>query len=488
MKRICIGITELTPGWQAIFDQIGVWYKEVDFSTSLTEKYSVIIISKPLTNHLQKKLAAYLHHGGCLLIPKKVKSFNATEKSPKGFSVKVPFQYQENTHLYVHGDGVLIMLGYNPDDDMANNKYGRKRFYFKSEMHPDELVSVIHKAQLKKSIDACLHELHLHRQLPYIKKWHSPTKQPVFAFRVDSDFGDQDSIKRLYEIARRHDIPMTWFLHVQAHEDWLTVFKDFEAQEIALHGYDHGTSTSYVQIKENIQKGLELMQQANLHPKGFCVPYALWNEGLANALYDFDFEYSSEFTAGYDSDPFYPIHEGALHPTLQIPIHPICTGSLSRKLADETDMKSYFMDVLDRKVNRFENVLFYHHPLQPGTDIWNMIFEKVNQMELTKLTFLEFSTYWKARQNTTIETYYSSEKKEIHCSSSNPEQLISVSMSSDSFYLIPASKIDAPLNFADKIHFEDITEPSQADLIELEAHPFELYKTNILDWRNRKKL
>ena len=93
MNRICVGISELTPGWQTLFDQIGIWYQEVDFSQSLTARYSAIVISKPLTNQFQKKLAAYLHHGGCLLIPKKVKSFNATEKSPRGFSVHIPSQY-----------------------------------------------------------------------------------------------------------------------------------------------------------------------------------------------------------------------------------------------------------------------------------------------------------------------------------------------------------------------------------------------------------
>ena len=488
MKRLCVGISELTPGWQSLLDQIGNWYEEVNFSLPLTNQYSMIILSKPLPHQQQKKLAAYLHHGGCLLIQKRIRSFNATEKSPTGFSVKLPASYQEKASLYIHGDGYLITTDFNPDDDFANNKYVRKRFFFKQDMHPDELVSSVNKGILAKTVDLCLKDLHLKRNLPYIKKWHSPTKTPVFGFRVDSDFGTKESIQSLYHIAREHDVPMTWFLHVQAHEKWLDYFNSFEGQEIALHGYEHGTSSSFEQVRQNISQGYSLLEAANLKPDGFCVPYGIWNEALAKALNQFQFEYSSEFTVGYDANPFFPIQDGEIHHTLQIPIHPICTGSLNRKHATESEMLTYFLGVLEQKLSSFDNVFFYHHPLQPGTQIWNTVFEKVNELELSKITFLEFARFWKTRKQSTIEAHYDSTKREIQCDSSNPDQFISVSMESDSFFLIPAKKTNQPLLFEDKIHLEDIDKPDHSELIELSSNPLQLYKTSLLDWRNRKRL
>ena len=488
MKRLCIGLTEVTPGWQSILDQLGIWFEKVDFTKSLTKQYSAIIISKSPTHKEQKKLAAYLHHGGSLMVPKQVKSFHAIQKFPTIFSCKLSTLYQDKSQLFIHGEGALIQLIFNPDVELANNKYTRKRFFFLPNKHPDELVSSVNKGMMISTIDLCLKELHIHRGLPYIKKWHSPNKNPIFGFRVDSDFGTKPAIKDLYHLARDFDITMTWFLHVEAHEDWLNIFNEFESQEIALHGYEHGTSKNYKQVFDNINKGKELLANAGFNTKGFCVPYGLWNDALAQSLNEFNFEYSSEFTIGYDTQPFYPVHKNQIHKTLQIPIHPICTGSLNRKNVTEHEMMSYFLEVMHQKISTFENVLFYHHPLQPGMEIWRQIFEKVNDLGLKKLSFTEYAQFWKTREEATVETYFSSEKREIHCTSSNPTLYISVSTDADSFYLLPAKKMDAPLMFEDKIYLNDVEEPTLSDWSELSANPLQLHKMSMLDWRNRKRL
>ena len=488
MNRICIGITQLTPGWQSLLDQIGVWYELVDFDRSLTAHYSAIIVSEKPSHLQHKKLAAYLHHGGCVLAGKSVKNFLALEKSELVFIAPIADEYHNKVRLYATSDGFLIQLSINPDTLYADNSYARKRFYFEPKMHPDELLSEVDKGALASTIDICLKELHLRRELPYIQKWHSPKKEPVFAFRVDSDYGTKESIQNLYEIAERHHIPMTWFLHVEAHEDWLNVFHHFKGQEIALHGYEHGTSTSYEHVFNNIERGKQLLVDAGFEIQGFCVPYGIWNEALGDVLTQFDFEYSSEFTVGYDTLPFFPVHENELHPCLQIPIHPICTGSLNRKKATIDDMMRYFLGVLDQKVSDFENTVFYHHPLQPGLELWNSVFERVNELGLTKLSFLEYAHFWKSRTEATFEAWFDAKKKELRCNSSNNELFVKISFEQDAFYLLQAKETNAPLKNEDKIHSTPPPTLSAGELDELKSNPLQLLKTSLLDWRNRKRL
>lgn len=487
MNRICIGITTLTPGWQSLLDQIGVWYEEVDANRTLSKYYSTIIVNTPPEGLFLNKLQPYLRKGGTLLITEAAKKIRFEYHRTEQNGPTLPFEFQDQIEFFTSGAGFCCQWKMNPDEQLANNDYSRQRFYFKTEKHPDELVSSIDKGSLSESVRVCLAELHIHRDLPFIRKWHSPTKKPIFAFRIDSDYSDKESVLALYEVGKEFKVPMTWFLHVEVHEDWLNVFKSFEGQEIALHGYEHFTSNSYETVLHNIEHGKQLMVHAGLHPNGFCVPYGIWNDTLAEVLETFHFRYSSEFTVAYDSDPFKPIHNQQQTSSYQIPIHPICTGSLHRKKATIDEMKSYFLKKLAQKTARFENVLFYHHPLQPGLELWPAVFRRVQEEAFTMLSFSEFTDFWERREKARFEPIYDSDKKELHCTSSDEKLMIQIAFKQNQFYLGEAKTCNQPLHTLTKHRYQPYTEYSESERAELTTDKLQLLKTSILDWKNRNR-
>lgn len=488
MIRLSIGISTLTPAWITLFQQLGVIFEEIDFSKSLSTSYSCLIINGQHVDSELAKIQRFLtkKSGGLLVIQDKKLFEDSRTKSQ--IAEQLPDIYLKKIAKYYAGSGLMYSFDFNLEGSISANRYHRKRFPFKSGAHPDELVSTLDRNSLIHTLEFILKELHYHRKLPYLAKWKSPSKLPYFGFRVDTDFGTKASIKNLYAHAEEFEIPMTWFLHVQAHEEWQDVFHQFKNQEIALHGYEHGTSTSYEQIYNNIEQGFRTLLEAGFNPKGFCVPYSIWNDALGDVLEKFEFDYSSEFTLGYDSTPFYPIHNQHIHSTLQIPIHPICTGSLNRKKVSESEMTDYFMNVIEQKISQLEPVIFYHHPLQPAGELWKKVFNYVNQMELPKLSFYQISDFWKHRISARIEAFYDEEQSVFKCSSDSPDLLLQVSIKSKEFYLIEASKVDRPLHTFEAIPMPTVRPDVSHLKEELEGNRLQLLKTSILDWKNRIKL
>ena len=276
---------------------------------------------------------------------------------------------------------------------------------------------------------------------------------------------------------RKYQIKATWFLHVKAHEEWLEYFQSFEGQELALHGYEHGTSGSKKKIRANIEKGYQILKASEIEPAGFCAPYGIWNKSLEKVLKDFEFEYSSEFTFAYDGFPFNP---GSGLP-LQIPSHPICTGSLSRKNLNDSEMADYFSRHFKHKLSRFETSVFYHHPLQPGLKAIERLFELVEEYGLNKLTFNEYAQFWKKRAATNFEIYLEDEHVVV---SSDSDLLYQFSNSHDGFTLIESgTKIstNTPSNFK----FSNYYIPEAEQLKSIRATDLRLLKTSLLDWRTR---
>ena len=489
MIRLCIGISTISPGWQSLLEQIGIQFEEIDFSYNLAEKYSCLIINSRINQHALNKIYHYTNkHSGGILCTKIARTLFKKERILSNLILDVPHHLKKLIHSFYVGAGKLFSLDFEPDSEFKKNNSRRKRFPFKNGIHPDELVSSVDKASLKNAIEYVLHQLHYHRGVPYVSKWHSPAKKPIFAFRIDTDFGNKTSIQKLFDLANHYNIPITWFLHVKAHEDWLDFFHSFKNQEIALHGYEHGTSSSYEQISSNIEQGYQLMKDADLEPDGFCVPYSIWNNSLADVLNTYAFKYSSEFTLGYDTVPFFPIHREEKHSTLQIPIHPICTGSLNRNNIDEKGMLDYFEMILQKKLDQYNNVIFYHHPLQYGLEVWKSIFDQVNTYNLTKCTFSEIATFWKQRVKTNLDILFDRDTATLTCNTANQNLILKISTNSKNFYLLKASKVNKTLH-----SFEALPMPKNDDLSlstykELTGNRGQLLKSSILDWKNRKTL
>lgn len=505
--RICIGLQELTQPWSIILDQIGVCYEEVDYSRDLIENYSVIILNKRPDSDSISALHSYLQDGGALIETKGIhpflnrllfsrkettylvsKSSNPDFRHIFGLDIYDEIEVHDDSdlfggmiHFQVWKRGIIGFFGADISQLITRSGYRRKRFYSDAGLHPDEIVSKVSKQELIQAFTVLLKQLHFRRSLPFIQKWSSPTIKPVFGFRIDTDYGDQASIKALYRILHKNEIKGTWFLHVKAHEDWLSEFTGMKEQELALHGYEHGVSGSLSKTKQNIRTGLKVLSDHTISPKGFCAPYGIWNKALAYALKEFDFQYSSEFSWLYDGLPLEMI-EGL---PLQIPIHPICTGSLSRKRYDEASMAAYFAQTLKHKLGRYEPVFFYHHPLQPGLKVWEHIFKKVNEEGLHKMTFNEFAEFWMDRKHQKFEAFVNRGNVYIEAEPSSVKY--QVSNSSQGFMLVEGgTKVDLQKNH--EFQYSNSYLPDRKTVEWLHKMDFKLIKTSLMDWKNRNRL
>lgn len=509
-QRLCIGIQNLNRNWQIVLDQLGLWYEELNYSNEIRESYSAIILNEKPDLAQQSKLISFVNEGGAVLELRGIHLFADSAQTSRAKVNRVVntsglAAFSHIPYLDIYGSaefhkasdlfeglaaiqtqrkGLFSFLGIDLAELMQQTGYVRKRFYSEAGSFPDEIVSKVSKKELCDLLDALLKELHFRQGIPYIQKWNFPSEKPVFGFRIDSDFGDKESINNLYQVLDNHAIPGTWFLHVQAHENWLSHFHSFENQEIALHGYKHGTSNSIPKTQENIRVGKYLMEEANFNLKGYCAPYGIWNKALYRSLKAFDFAYTSEFTFACDGAPVQ--HQDADLP-LQIPIHPICTGSMKRKKYTDEQMAAYFKQAIQRKLGRFEPVFFYHHPLQPGLEVIDELFSEVNQQNLNKMTFAEYADFWKSRSTFSFEAYFEDNKLLLN-SDAQTDAYLQVSKNHDHFFLMKNHSGETWISDKQKYEYSNCYLPDSEEAESMSRTDVRMIKTSLFDWKNRIRL
>jgi len=424
--RLCTGLIKDEPGWNIILNQIGTPFEPVDSTKTFLHRYSVIIINEVPGETLRKKLIEYVKQGGCIIDAAKADITGAgkTRESylsylipPRLLRSFVPFIdiYEKGSGLrsetgfksvvskYELGEGTGYFLGLDINKLILSTA-GRRKYFTAPGINtmPNEFVSRPSKGRLRKLIQYLLIELHADRKLPFICKPVSPSPGIApFLFRIDSDYSDQETVSVLNKILQEHSVPATWFLHVTAHKNWLETFKKLENQEIAVHGYEHKTSTSYAKNLNNISKALNVLHKHGFEPDGFCAPYGIWSDGLQKALEETNLLYSSEFSLNYDDLPFYP-PSGSQKKILQIPIHPICIGSLHKTGFSSSEMCSYFTAVIEQKIALNEPVVLYHHPLDNHHEVLEFIFGLVKDKNLPMMTFEAYAKWWEKRSDSKI--------------------------------------------------------------------------------------
>ncbi|MDR9415957.1 MAG: polysaccharide deacetylase family protein [Gracilimonas sp.] len=506
-QRLCIGLQTMDEQWMVALDQIGVSYEKVNYSLELASNYSVIILNTYPDSHAITELHQFMKDGGSLIEMKGVHPFlhehhfyrkNAqilyNNTSNKDFehipalSIYREAEFHQEAklfggmiHFQVWKRGVIGFYGVDLPLLLQQTGYKRRRFFSESGLFPDEIVSKVTKQALIDAFTITLRQLHYRRSLPFVNKWSSPVTKPVFGFRIDTDYGNQESIINLYKILKKHAIKGTWFLHVEAHKEWLQIFKGFKEQELALHGYEHGTSKAVSKTRQNIRNGLEVLTDNDIKVNGFCAPYGIWNKALEQTLKDFEFRYTSEFTYLFDGFPLKPENDLPM----QIPVHPICTGSLSRKNYDEAAMAVYFAQILQQKLGRFKPVFFYHHPLQKGLIVWDHLFEIARQQELHIITFSEFLAFWEKRNKNDFNAIYDQNTLVIH--SNSKEMYFQYATDHTGFSLIRAGQ-KVELHKSNEFQYSNYYLPSTKQTRKLFQKDLRLLKTSILDWKNRNKL
>lgn len=429
-QRLTIGVDAVEPGLFLLLEQLGVAFEEIgDWGVVSAADYAVIIITRAVDAGREAAVARYLAGGGSVLetgawlhrlrgAPIKRRWVDSIAPAPQddlfGDVWLVDIEravrhYADADHLRglvacrEFGGGAIASVPFSPAALFTDSGRRRKRFDAGTEIAPDEIVARVAKGELRRVFERALQWLHEARGLPLLHRWRFPGEaESLFAYRIDSDYGTREQIEALHAAAERCAMPMTWFLHVAAHRPWLALFTTFERDEIGLHCVRHRTFETYEENAANIAEGLRLMEEMPLHPKGFAAPNGFWNRNLARAVADAGFDYASEFSLDYDNFPLVPnlpgpVESGASGPVLQIPIHPVCIGSLRRAKVPADAMQRYFRRTIDRMLHLREPAILYHHPGHEEWDVMEDSMRHARDRGAHPTTMGAYARWWRRR-------------------------------------------------------------------------------------------
>ena len=426
--KIRIGLLAPSTAWTQLCEQEGIPCGTVDVSSSATaEEYSILVVNRALGPKDREAVEQYLRDGGGVigytLYLQHVAGVEGTEQDVR-YLVAEGDTIFPSVHLLdlgVHGwiphganalrtdlhtmavragslgSGFAVVLPFDVDVVFHDGRAVNKNFYFTLDRLPSERVSMVAKGELRHLVHCAFEYLHHVRGMPYAHLWYFPNNfRNVFAFRIDSDGSSREEMDTLYQIGHDHNVAMTWFLDVKSHETWLDHFRYFVDQEIGLHCYEHQTYPTLEWNLKNITRGLHEMQQVGLQPLGFAAPFGIWNPELGKAIDEVGFQYSSEFSYACDTLPLLPESGGTKFKTLQVPVHPICIGSLMRAGYSDARMREYFTMVAAQKFSRHEPLFFYHHPSHRHWNVVEGIFSLAGEgVEI--MTLGAYAEWWKRR-------------------------------------------------------------------------------------------
>ncbi len=515
-RKLTIGILELTCGWDELLHQVGVDFKQVTSGIPISKnEYALIIVNRVLSKAESGNITEFITQGGIIIdmgycIPSFFKGRVTSRHLSYCVANDLPFkpslgiidiyskvkQFSKasllNKTLYINSyqKGLIAFLGIPVDSLLGDTRSKRKHFYAHTPRLPHEEVSCVSKGSLTRLLFFLMRHLFIKQGLPFVHKWFFPkTAKNVFLFRIDSDYGTKEQVERWYSIAKEHDIRYTWFLHVSAHEKWLTFFKTLADHEVAIHGYNHFTTNNYRKLVDNISHSKDRFEKEELAYSGYAAPYGLWGKELAQICEEFSFNYSSEFSYAYDSLPQFPTSLKKKSSVLQIPIHPICFGTLIKTLADEKAMHSYFKERISEQITLLNPLIFYDHLLHNHTSVLSDIFAYVKSLHISNLTFSEYATWWKSRNTMSYSaTVCEDSSVQLRELASRDDCYLCLWQNEDSYILTNRNgRILIPENKTEKVS----TEINYSDLIVKKMRRFNMRAAkfgflNRLLWREYK--
>ena len=427
--NISVGLISHSFAWEQLLLQEGVPFTVVDLSRGLpADEVSVVAINRPIAGAEIAVIEQFLRHGGAVLgaahhlegvsgitsrqewieflIPDGEEVLHGLSILDLGMIGSIPreantLRTQGGTHAVLAGEldsGLAVVLPFDPESALVDMRVVGKSFYARRERLPGERVSLVAKGEIHHLIHAALEFLHHRRGIPYAHLWYFPGDAPsVFIFRIDTDNASTTDIEALYATSREFGIGMTWFLDVRSHQRWLEHFAAMTGQEIGVHCFEHRVFESYEENLRNIRRAREMLELLGIRPMGFAAPFGGWNPALAKAVDSLGFLYSSEFSLAYDAFPMHASTRTGVFNPLQIPIHPICPGSLTKIGYSEDEATRYFAARVDDKLSRDEAIIFYHHPGQRAWKTIRSLFTLIRERKIDCITMGEYARWWNLR-------------------------------------------------------------------------------------------
>lgn len=449
------GLIQQHPGWQTLLEQAGILYRPVhpDFPMTI-DSYAVVIVNAEPTSFQQRDILQFLKDGGAVLathghgeswlgsspvrkffssiMPDPARPFvpeeildvytkGVLDQRPRSASIE---QAGEGFAILHVGRGTVVTIPFDINALLCSRTSRRKNFYYETDRLPSEIVSSVSKGSVRRFITSIIEYLYTWRGLPFIQKWYYPDAAPtIFTFRIDSDQGTQEQIRSLYDVCDRFEIPATWFLDTRSHETWLDFFRNFRHQEIGVHCYQHLVSDTEEENLSNFLRAVSLLQKAGLRPVGAAAPFGKWNESIQLTFEKIGAAFSSEFSLDYDDLPFYPRMKKRFSTIPQLPIHPICMGSMLGARFSASDMVRYFLRVTEEKIADGEPVCFYHHPTHRHAEVLHTVFQFIRDKNIPALSYSDYASWWRERLSFSVVADYQKENGQIVLTGNVPSRV-----------------------------------------------------------------
>ncbi len=440
-----IGLIKNEYGWERILEQEKTPWSLVNFNESFHDHSLIILNSRDLSIVKIEKIKKYLEDGGSLLTDtlsfknlyqnveikpvyiRKIKGKGVFFRNIKNINIEKNGFTIKNSNI-IHslkcGRGFVVVLPFDLNLLMLDERY--KKIYFSSpHAYIKERVSLVSKGDLRRLIINCFYHLHFMRELPYVHIWYYPKNyESVFCYRIDLDVFNKEEINNIIKVIKNNEnIRFTWFLSVINNKNYWEGIKELYnlKQDIQSHSYEHLVYDSFDKNYENVLKSNEfILKVCKKRPAGFAAPFGHWNKNLGLSLEKLNYQYSSEFSLSYDDFPFYPnlVNKSKV---IQLPIYPVCIGSLIMRLYSKSNMKSYFSYLINMQYNKQMPLFLYDHPnngIGKNPEVLDFILKKVKSMNNVLITTLtDFNKWWRKREKITFN--YSINENRIKIDTNN---------------------------------------------------------------------
>lgn len=227
----------------------------------------------------------------------------------------------------------------------------------------------------------------------------------AFCLRLDHDEYVPDDFDRCMAALAGHESATTHFVCAAPHAKRPEALTRLRGLDVGGHGYWHHSYRELAALRANIERGLAVLADHGLQPRGYAAPHGRYSAELGQALSELGLEYSSEFGFLYDDLPLRP--DGS---TLwQIPVHPVCLGivleAAQRAGCDSASaalwLSEHFARVAAAKHASGEPLFFYGHPdgrLGRYPEVITRLFAAVSVLPGVWWTnFSTFAAWWGRR-------------------------------------------------------------------------------------------
>ncbi len=228
----------------------------------------------------------------------------------------------------------------------------------------------------------------------------------AFNLRIDHDQYESGDFDRLQQVLDGRQDAVSHFVCGASFESCGDALTQLQGLDVGSHGYWHHTYQTFEENLRNIQRGIQVLEQARLAPVGFTAPHGRFNPTLLAAMERLEIGHSSEFAIGYDELPFLPAGASVL----QIPVHPVCLGIFLEAARDTQGQDDelavaatieHFRSVIEARHAGGEPVFLYGHPTgrlgrYPG--VVESIFDEIDRRsDIWRVTMTEWAAWWRMR-------------------------------------------------------------------------------------------